>query len=76
MLINSNALNFRSLTELADDFYLMFRNAQEYNVEGSQIFLDSVALLSVFTQVDTSEFRLSIFYSVAVLRYIYSGRKR
>ena len=35
---------------MASDFYLMFTNAQEYNVDGSQIFMDSVALYSVFTQ--------------------------
>jgi len=45
---------YRCMEDLAEDFYLMFRNAQEYNVEGSQIFLDSVALLSVFTQINES----------------------
>eukprot|EP00116_Pleurobrachia_bachei_P016739 sb/3477001/ len=40
----------RSLEDMASDFYLMFKNAQEYNVDGSQIFMDSVALYSVFTQ--------------------------
>ena len=45
---------YRALSDLSDDFYLMFNNAQEYNVEGSQIFLDSVSLLSVFTQIHES----------------------
>lgn len=45
---------YRTLSNLSNDFYLMFNNAQEYNVEGSQIFLDSVSLLSVFTQIHES----------------------
>ncbi|RNA10217.1 putative global transcription activator SNF2L2 isoform X1, partial [Brachionus plicatilis] len=39
---------YASLDQLADDVELMFRNAQEYNVESSLIYEDSVVLLSVF----------------------------
>ena len=42
---------YRNMTDIAEDFYLMFSNAREYNVEGSQIFNDSVNLLSVFTKI-------------------------
>ena len=42
---------YRSLDELQDDFLIMCRNAQTYNVEGSQIFEDSIQLQVIFGEV-------------------------
>ena len=39
---------YTSLDQLSEDVELMFKNAQEYNVESSLIYEDSVVLLSVF----------------------------
>ena len=41
---------YRSLDDLQDDFMLLCRNAQTYNVEGSLIYEDSIMLQSVFTK--------------------------
>lgn len=43
--------DYRSLDELADDFNHMCRNAQTYNVEGSQIYDDSLMLQKVFADI-------------------------
>ncbi|XP_074603236.1 SWI/SNF-related matrix-associated actin-dependent regulator of chromatin subfamily A member 2-like isoform X2 [Brevipalpus obovatus] len=40
---------YRSLDDLESDFMLSCKNAQKYNVEGSQIYEDSIVLQSVFT---------------------------
>lgn len=44
-----NNHRYRSIDDLQDDFMLLCRNAQIYNVEGSLIYEDSVILQSVFT---------------------------
>merc|ERR1719247_1964508 len=43
------AEKYRSLDELEKDINTMCKNAQQYNIEGSLIFEDSVILQSVFT---------------------------
>lgn len=40
---------YRSIDELEEDFMLLCKNAQTYNIEGSTIFEDSIVLQSVFT---------------------------
>lgn len=40
---------YRSLDDLEADVTLMFYNAQTYNLEGSQIYEDSIVMQSVFT---------------------------
>ena len=40
---------YRSLDEFESDFMTLCKNAQEYNVEGSTIFEDSIVMQSVFT---------------------------
>lgn len=40
---------YMSLDQLESDVDLMCRNTQEYNIEGSQIFEDSVTLWNVFS---------------------------
>lgn len=48
--INSRirASKYRSMDDLTEDFMHMCTNAQLYNVEGSQIYLDSELLMTVF----------------------------
>jgi SWI/SNF-related matrix-associated actin-dependent regulator of chromatin subfamily A protein 2/4 len=43
------AEKYRSLDDLEKDINTMCKNAQQYNIEGSLIFEDSVILQSVFT---------------------------
>ncbi|XP_022255226.1 probable global transcription activator SNF2L2 [Limulus polyphemus] len=40
---------YRNLDDLENDFMVMCKNAQTYNVEGSMIYEDSIVLQSVFT---------------------------
>ncbi|RWS25890.1 transcription activator BRG1-like isoform X4 [Leptotrombidium deliense] len=40
---------YRNLDDLESDFMLLCKNAQQYNVEGSTIYEDSIVLQSVFT---------------------------
>ena len=42
---------YRCLEDLEDDFMLMCKNAQTYNVEGSEIFEHSIVLGSIFTDI-------------------------
>ncbi|KAH9409281.1 Transcription activator BRG1 [Tyrophagus putrescentiae] len=42
------ASKYRSMDDLTEDFMHMCENAQTYNVEGSQIFLDSQLLMTIF----------------------------
>lgn len=42
---------YRSIDDLEEDFLVMCRNAQTYNVEGSQIHDDSVALAVIFKEM-------------------------
>lgn len=42
---------YRSLEELQEDFIQMCQNAQTYNVEGSQIYDDSIMLQTVFYEL-------------------------
>lgn len=44
---------YSTLGQLESDVELMCRNAQEYNIEGSQIFEDSVTLWNVFSSAKT-----------------------
>lgn len=44
---------YGTLGQLESDMELMCRNAQEYNIEGSQIFEDSVTLWNVFSSAKT-----------------------
>ncbi|XP_020911146.1 transcription activator BRG1 [Exaiptasia diaphana] len=43
-----NSYRYRSLEDLEEDFILMCRNAQTYNMEGSIIYEDSIKLQSLF----------------------------
>lgn len=44
-----NSHKYRSLDDLEEDFILMCKNAQTYNIEGSIIYEDSIKLQSIFT---------------------------
>lgn len=46
-----NNHSYRSIDELADDFAHMCQNAQTYNVEGSQIYDDSLTLQKIFLEI-------------------------
>lgn len=42
---------YRSLDDLQEDFFTMCHNAQTYNVEESQIFQDSINLMTIFKEI-------------------------
>lgn len=44
-----NSHKYRTLDDLEEDFSLMCKNAQTYNIEGSIIYEDSIKLQSIFT---------------------------
>lgn len=44
-----NSHKYRTVDDLEDDFILMCKNAQTYNIEGSIIYEDSIKLQSIFT---------------------------
>lgn len=44
-----NSHKYRSFDDLEEDFTLMCKNAQTYNIEGSIIYEDSIKLQSIFT---------------------------
>jgi vancomycin resistance protein YoaR len=50
-------LSYTSVEEFKQDFKLMFSNAKEYNLVGSQIFEDTVALENVFDKLEKETFK-------------------
>ncbi|KAH3731492.1 global transcription activator snf2l2 [Pelomyxa schiedti] len=48
--------NYKDTAGLASDYFLLFRNAMEFNQEGSQIFIDAIELQTVFSSEFEAQF--------------------
>lgn len=42
--------HYKSVSDFTDDMYLMFSNAQKYNVEGSEVYQDAVVMKSMLDE--------------------------